>query len=232
MRRDLDKIWDELLLKAHGDRIDLVEKPVEQEKPAVKLFDWLKGSENIEPEMLKIAFIYPKTRESSSWVYAHELGRMYLEQKYGGKLQTVVFNNASTDSQVAQDISLAVASGCNVIFTTSPQMAAQSVKAAVENPQIRVFNCSVNVSYSSICTYYARTYEAKFLMGALAAAMCEGDELGYIADLRAGIQHQCLCPGSQNDQSQSQSTSDLVRSGKRQKQGGTGAGGNYLDFRR
>lgn len=29
MRRDLDKIWDELLLKAHGDRIDLVEKPVE-----------------------------------------------------------------------------------------------------------------------------------------------------------------------------------------------------------
>ena len=182
MRRDLDKIWDELLLKAHGDRIDLVEKPVEQEKPAVKLFDWLKGSENIEPEMLKIAFIYPKTRESSSWVYAHELGRMYLEQKYGGKLQTVVFNNASTDSQVAQDISLAVASGCNVIFTTSPQMAAQSVKAAVENPQIRVFNCSVNVSYSSICTYYARTYEAKFLMGALAAAMCEGDELGYIAD--------------------------------------------------
>ena len=78
-------------------------------------------------------------RESSSWVYAHELGRMYLEQKYGGKLQTVVFNNASTDSQVAQDISLAVASGCNVIFTTSPQMAAQSVKAAVENPQIRVF---------------------------------------------------------------------------------------------
>ena len=182
MRRDLDKIWDELLLKAHGNRIDLVENPAEQEKPAAKLLDWLEGSENIEPEMLKIAFIYPKTKESSGWVYAHELGRMYLEQKYEGKLQTVVFNNASTDSQVAQNISLAVASGCNVIFTTSPQMAAQSVKAAVENPQIRVFNCSVNVSYSSICTYYARTYEAKFLMGALAAAMCDGDELGYIAD--------------------------------------------------
>lgn len=103
MRRDLDKIWDELLLKAHGNRIDLVENPAEQEKPAAKLLDWLKGSENIEPEMLKIAFIYPKTKESSGWVYAHELGRMYLEQKYEGKLQTVVFNNASTDSQVAAE---------------------------------------------------------------------------------------------------------------------------------
>ena len=42
MRRDLDKIWDELLLKAHGNRIDLVENPAEQEKPAAKLLDWLK----------------------------------------------------------------------------------------------------------------------------------------------------------------------------------------------
>ena len=182
MRKDLDKIWDELLLKARGAKIELVEQPQEQEKSAGKLFDWLKSVDTIEPEMLKIAFIYPKTKESSGWVYAHELGRLYLEQQYGRKLQTVVFNNASTDTQVAQDISLAVASGCNVIFTISPQMAAQSVKAAVENPQIRVFNCSVNMSYSSIYNYYARTYEAKFLMGALAAAMCGEDEVGYISD--------------------------------------------------
>ena len=106
--------------------------------------------------MLKIAFIYPKTKESSGWVYAHELGRMYLEQMRSCRqwylimpLQTVRWRR----------ISLAVASGCNVIFTTSPQMAAQSVKAAVENPQIMCY--SVDMSYSSICTYYARTCEAK-----------------------------------------------------------------------
>ena len=38
------------------------------------------------------------------------------------------------------------------------------------------------MSYSSVCTYYARMYESKFLMGALAASMAQCDKLGYIAD--------------------------------------------------
>lgn len=38
------------------------------------------------------------------------------------------------------------------------------------------------MSYSSICTYYARMYESKFLMGAIAAALARTDRLGYVAD--------------------------------------------------
>lgn len=182
MRSDLNKIWDELLLKAHGSKIALVEQPEEKGGGAGGLFDWLKPDADIKPEMLKIAFIYPKDKESSSWVYGHELGRMYLEQCFGGRLRTVAFEHAGTEEEVASAINLAVAARCNVIFTISPEMAAQSVKTAVEHPEIWVFNCSVNMSYSSICTYYARTYESKFLMGALAAAMSESDSLGYLAD--------------------------------------------------
>ena len=185
IRKGLDKIWDELVLRAAGGGIALVEQPELKEKkelPAAKLFDWLRPAGTIEPEMLKIAFIYPKDTESSSWVYSHELGRLYLEQRYGGKLKTLSFEHAGTDEAVAEAIGFALQEHCNVIFTTSPQMAAQSVKAAVEHPEVRILNCSVNMSYSSICTYYMRTYETKFLLGALAAAMCDGDELGYVAD--------------------------------------------------
>lgn len=182
MKGDLNKIWNELLLKSRGGEIALVQQPAEMTTGTGGLLDWLKPSDNIEPEMLKIAFIYPKDKDSSSWVYAHELGRLYLEQCFGGKMRTVAFENAATEEEVANAISLAVAARCNVIFTIAPEMAALSVKTAVEHPEIRVFNCSVNMSYSSICTYYARTYESKFLMGALAAAMSESDSLGYIAD--------------------------------------------------
>lgn len=182
MRKDINKIWDELLLKSRGGEIALVEQPEEAKNSSGGLLDWLVPNDNITPEMLKIAFIYPKDKESSSWVYAHELGRLYLGQCFGGKLRTLAFENAGTEEEAENAISLAVAARCNVIFTISPEMAAQGVKAAVEHPEIRIFNCSVNMSYSSICTYYARTYESKFLMGALAAAMSESDELGYIAD--------------------------------------------------
>lgn len=181
MKKGLDGIWDEVQLKAHGGRIALVEEPEKVENSGAKLFDWLMSAANIEPEMLKIAFIYQKGKETSSWAYGHELGRMYLEQCFDGKIRTVAFENAGTEEEIANALNLAVASGCNVIFTTSPQMAAQSVKEAVQHPEIRVYNCSVNMSYSSICTYYARMHETKFLMGALAAAMSESNKLGYIA---------------------------------------------------
>lgn len=181
MRKGLDGIWNEVELAAHGGKIALVEEPEKAEGSAPKLINWLMPSANIEPEMLKIAFVYQKGKETSSWAYSHELGRMYLEQCFGGRLRTVAFENAGTEEEIANAVNLAVAAGCNVIFTTSPQMAAQSVKAAVQHPEIRVYNCSVNMSYSSICTYYVRMHETKFLMGALAAAMSESDDIGYIA---------------------------------------------------
>lgn len=182
MRRDLAKIRDELMLTARGSRIELVEQPGELEAAPSKLINWLKPGAVIEPEMLKIAFIHSKSKDTSSWVYGHELGRMYLEQQFGGKLRTVSFENAETDDEIKQAIDLAIAAKCNMIFTTASQMIGQSVKAAIQYPEVRIFNCSVNMSYSSICTYYARMYESKFLMGALAAAMNEGNKLGYVAD--------------------------------------------------
>lgn len=182
MRQDLVKIKDELMLTERGSRIELVEQPQEVEAAASKRINWLKPAGAIEPEMLKIAFIHSKAKDTSSWVYGHELGRMYLEQQFDNKLRTLSFENAGTDDEIQQAIDLAIAAKCNMIFTTASQMIGQSVKAAIQHPEVRVFNCSVNMSYTSICTYYARMYESKFLMGALAAAMNEGNKLGYVAD--------------------------------------------------
>ena len=44
---------------------------------------------NPAPEDLKIAFLYYKTPETSSWAYAHELGRLHLEQAFDGKVKTI-----------------------------------------------------------------------------------------------------------------------------------------------
>lgn len=186
IKKDLVKIKDELLLTSRGGKIALVEQPEEVEEANdsshLKIINWLRPSQTIEPEMLKIAFIHAKTAETSSWTYTHELGRMYLEQAFDGRVQTVAFFGADTEGETANAIDLAIAARCNMIFTTASQMINLSVKAAIEHPEVKIFNCSVNMSYSSICTYYARMYESKFLMGALAASMARTDKIGYIAD--------------------------------------------------
>lgn len=182
MKDDFKKFYDELLLAARGNEIELVMQPKETERSGSKLLNWLRPTAKIEPEMLKIAFIYPKTAETSRWTYGHELGRTHLEDSFDGKLKTVVYDHADSEEEVKKSIEDAIADHCNVIFAVAPQMATQCVKAAVQHPEVRIFNCSVNMSYSSICNYYPRMFESKFLMGALAAAMSETDKIGYLAD--------------------------------------------------
>ncbi|MCI8725638.1 MAG: BMP family ABC transporter substrate-binding protein [Hungatella sp.] len=184
MLSDLQKMWKEVQLASSGSQVELIEDPEEEEAPAKKpsLLNWLLPIGTVEPSMLKIGFIYTKTADTSSWTYAHELGRMHLEQAFDGKMKTLAFDRANTDDQVEEGIEQAVEAGCNVIFTTTPQMVNQSVRSAIKHPEVRIYNCSIGVSYTSICTYYPRMYECKFLMGAIAAAMSKTDQLGYVAD--------------------------------------------------
>jgi basic membrane lipoprotein Med (substrate-binding protein (PBP1-ABC) superfamily) len=61
-------------------------------------------------------------------------------------------------------------------------MMKDSLKVAVDHPDVKILNCSLNTSHKYIRTYYARMYEAKFLSGMIAGALAENDRIAYIAD--------------------------------------------------
>lgn len=177
MNRSLQKIWTEITLADGGSQVELIQNP---EQVKASLLNKLLPTG--VPDSLKIAFIYMKTPATSSWAYAHELGRHYLEQAFEGKIETMAFDRADSDTEVEKAIEQAIAEGCELIFTTATQMINQSVRSAIQHPKVKIYNCSIKMSYSSICTYYARMYESKFLMGAIAAALSRTDRLGYVAD--------------------------------------------------
>lgn len=178
LKESLTKTQKELYLVEKGSQVTLVKDP-EPAKPSL-LGKILPVTPT--PESLKIAFLYRKTPETSGWTYTHELGRLHLEQAFGGKLKTVAIENINTDDQMKDAVDNAVAAGCNVIFATAVQMVNQCVRSAIQYPKVKFFNCSVKMPYSSVHTYYARMYEAKFLIGAIAAAVSRIDKLGYVAD--------------------------------------------------
>ena len=174
----LEKIQKELQLAEKGSQVTLVKDP---EPAKTSLLGKILPT-NPTPESLKIAFLYRKDPETSSWAYAHELGRLHLEQAFGGKLKTLAIEQVNTDDQMKNAVDSAVAAGCNVIFATAVQMVNQCVRSAIQYPKVKFFNCSIRMPYSSVHTYYARMYEAKFLIGAIAAAVSRTDRLGYVAD--------------------------------------------------
>jgi len=171
----IDKTWEDFLLLNKEQNIDLKIDPSSEKK---NIFSRLlsPGIQN-----LKVGFINEKTPSTSSWTYAHELGRLYLEQIFPDHVHTIKYDSITIDT-VSETIELAINEGCNIIFTTTPAFVQASVKAAINHPEVRILNCSVHTSHRYIRTYYARMHEAKFLMGAIAGAMAENDKLIYIAD--------------------------------------------------
>ncbi len=169
------KSWEEFELLQEEEEIDLKMDPTFKEKT---IFDKLLPASVTK---LKAAFIYEKSPMTSAWTYAHELGRLQLEQRFPKEVTTVCYENVTVDT-VEDVLEEAVEEGCNLIFTTTPAFAQASVKAAIAHPKIRILNCSLNTSHRYIRTYYSRMHEAKFLMGAIAGAMARNDKLAYIAD--------------------------------------------------
>ena len=130
---------------------------------------------------LKAAFLYEKTVSTSAWSYSHELGRLHLEQTFPDEVETLGYENVTPENAFGT-IETAISEGCNLIFTTAASFAPASVKAAIEYPKVRILNCSLHTSHRYIRTYYARLYEAKFLLGAIAGAMAENDRILYMGD--------------------------------------------------
>ncbi|MDO5425626.1 MAG: BMP family ABC transporter substrate-binding protein [Eubacteriales bacterium] len=178
MKENITKLWDEYELANTDSGAKLIEEP--EDVPQKNFLGRLLPG--ITPQKQKIAFIHEKNPETSSWTYGHELGRMHLEQTYPHQVETHHWENVDPDVNGLESIEEAIDMGCDLIFTTTPRLIGASLKAAVSHPDVKILNCSVNTSYQSIRTYYGRMYEAKFLIGALAAAMSTTDHIGYIGD--------------------------------------------------
>lgn len=132
---------------------------------------------------LNIAFVHETAPEKSGWTYAHDLGRMHLEQAFRDQVKMTAYHLEATDEKSQMNlIEQAIEDSNKIIFTTSPVLCHASIKAAIAHPDIKILNCSLLAGHGSIRTYSARMYEAKFLMGAIAGAMAENDRIGYMAD--------------------------------------------------
>ena len=93
---------------------------------------------------LKIAFIYGKTPETSAWTYAHELGRLHIQQVFGDQIQTCTYCHAEYQFSPMDILEQAIKDKNQIIFTTIPYLSAASLKAAVAHPEVKILNCSTN----------------------------------------------------------------------------------------
>ncbi len=178
--KKIEKIRDEFVLEAGGNQISFSEQP--ETRDAGALPGIFKPKTYTEKNPLQIAFFYDGKLSESSWLYGHELGRNHISEVFGDVVKTWSYESTLEEEDFAAALKDAVEKNAHVIVTTSPILMEPALRAAVEYPQVRFLNCSINLSQGAVRTYYGRMHEAKFLMGVLAGSLCEDHKIGYVAD--------------------------------------------------
>ena len=200
LARRFERIRKEFRTEGNKANIAYVESPDQslekdlQSGPSVKFRELLTktiSSRYSEAHPLRVAFLHTQTPQVSSRVHSHELGRKHLSERFGKLVETWAYYDCLHTAGEAGDrltfdrfdraIDDAIAKGCEVIFTTSPALLPRVKVAALQHPEVKFLNCSVNLSHMSIRCYDSRMYEVKFMMGALAACFAENHQIGYLA---------------------------------------------------
>ncbi len=175
------RLWDEFLAETNDD-VKLVETPEEIEKSA-GILDVFKGGPKYSLDNpLRVAFLYYNNPEVSSWTYGHELGRNHIISYFDGLVDAIRFDDCNTEEAMRAAIDAAATDEDEIIFTTSPVMMPTALRSAIHYPKMSFLNCSVNLSTSAVRSYYCKMYEAKYIMGALAASIAEDHKIGFLAD--------------------------------------------------
>ena len=177
----IQKLRNEYSAQTNEDSIELVRGPEEMGRgSSVKTLFKLSSAFSVKP--IRAAFLFDRSAEESSWAYGHELGANELVEKFEGAVEAIKYEDCSSPLKIEEAFEACNADENDIVFATSPAMMEECLKAAIKYSDMRIMNCSVNLSLNSVPTYYARMYEAKFLMGCLAASIAENHLIGYRAD--------------------------------------------------
>ncbi|MFY9175131.1 MAG: BMP family ABC transporter substrate-binding protein [Peptococcia bacterium] len=127
----------------------------------------------------KAGFIYVGPIGDGGFTYAHNEGRLYLEEKLG--IPTIYKESVPEDQTVEKVISDMVDQGCNIIFGTSFGFMDYMERVAPNYPDVKFFHCSGYKTAENMTNYFGKIEEARYLTGIVAGMKTETNKIGYVA---------------------------------------------------
>lgn len=133
----------------------------------------------IAAEDMIVGFIYVGPIGDGGYTFAHDQGRLYLEEQLGVK--TIYKESVPETQEVEQEIRNMVDQGAKAIFTTSFGHMDYTEKMSKEFPDVAFFHCSGYKTTENMSNYFGRMYEARYLSGIVAGLKTESNSIGYVA---------------------------------------------------
>jgi len=132
-------------------------------------------------EDLVVGFIYIGPVGDGGYTFAHDQGRLYLEENSKELGVKTLYKESVPESQeVESEIRNMIDSGAEVIFATSFGYMPFVENMSKEYPDVKFLHCSGYTQNENMTNYFGRMYEARYLSGIVAAMKTKSNVLGYV----------------------------------------------------
>jgi basic membrane protein A len=128
---------------------------------------------------LKVAFVYVAPIGDLGWTWAHDQGRLMMEEELG--VETAYIENVPEGPDAERVIRDFAQKGYDLIITTSFGFMDPTITVAREFPDKWFVHISGYKTAPNVSTVFGGIEEARYLSGLVAGAMTESNILGYVA---------------------------------------------------
>lgn len=135
------------------------------------------------PAPLKVGFIYTGAASDCGWNGAHEKGRLYLESKMKGDVQTTRAENIPENASCERVMEKMIAQGNKLIFLTSYGFLEPGLRVAKRHPEVRFMHCGRTVpsGVKNVGSYFSSEYfECLYAAGVVAGKITKTNKLAFV----------------------------------------------------
>lgn len=132
-------------------------------------------------DVFKIGYIYPSPAGDVGWAHELDRGRLAIEEKFGGKVESIVVENIPEGPDAARIMNQMAAQGVNMMMLGSFGYMNDGLKTAQRYKDIDFIHASGYKLVENLGNFQTRNYESAYVAGMGAGFVTESNTIGMVA---------------------------------------------------
>ena len=130
---------------------------------------------------MRVAFVYVSPVGDLGWTYAHDQGRLHLQQNVPNVETAFAENIPEAPAESERVIRDFAQQGYNLVVTTSFGYMQPTINVAQQFPDTQFIHISGYMTAPNVSTGFGKIEEPRYVSGLIAGRMAPSGKLGYVA---------------------------------------------------
>ena len=141
----------------------------------------------VSGEPVKIAFTYSGSASDLGWTYAHDQGRLAVEEAFPN-VETVYAEFVPYSEEASRTIEQFIADGAKMVFATS-DLGEFLYDVSAAHPEITFVEGNGYAQFDNLSCYWIDLGMTDYLLGVAAGLLTESNELGFVTSFPIPINY-------------------------------------------